>query len=510
MAEGTLSFAAYRDKVRGCWDGKNIGGTLGAPFECLRGVFDIDGYTQELGGEPLPNDDLDLQLVWLHAAEAYGSRVNAQILGEYWHWFVTPHWAEYGTGRNNMRAGLLPPLSGHFHNRFKDSCGAFILSEIWACLAPGHPDIAARYAFEDASVNHADEGLYAEVFCAAVESAAFVVADTDTLIDIGLSYIPQDCGVARGVRSVRQSFADGKSWKEARKQLLIEVPGSFGAMGTPREAMEPDIPVGETGYDAPSNIGIIIIGWLYGRGDFGRSLCIAAGCGEDADCTAGTLGAILGIIQGGEALPARWLEPLGGKIKTKCINIADVGLKIPATVEELSERILRLTPQFLGSGLCDVLAGPGYTVKVLPEADMPCREYGKNAFFRTSFFKEVLDRSPYIVREEFILFDALLDYGGEPFIRAGEGRRIRIILENRFQMQQWIQVKWHLPAGWSVSPSPELSGPLESYYCNLGRLEWEFVLTAETLTRDRADLVVELTSVGHHSKGFLPVILFAR
>jgi hypothetical protein len=22
----------YRDKVRGCWTGKNIGGTLGAPF----------------------------------------------------------------------------------------------------------------------------------------------------------------------------------------------------------------------------------------------------------------------------------------------------------------------------------------------------------------------------------------------------------------------------------------------------------------------------------------------
>ena len=28
----TLDFATYRDKVAGCWAGKNIGGVLGAPF----------------------------------------------------------------------------------------------------------------------------------------------------------------------------------------------------------------------------------------------------------------------------------------------------------------------------------------------------------------------------------------------------------------------------------------------------------------------------------------------
>ena len=28
-----LSQEEYRDKVLGCWMGKNIGGTLGAPFE---------------------------------------------------------------------------------------------------------------------------------------------------------------------------------------------------------------------------------------------------------------------------------------------------------------------------------------------------------------------------------------------------------------------------------------------------------------------------------------------
>ena len=61
-----LSFHEYLDKMRGCWNGKNIGGTLGTPFEGMRGLFDIQYYSQPLD-KPLPNDDLDLQLVWLNA-----------------------------------------------------------------------------------------------------------------------------------------------------------------------------------------------------------------------------------------------------------------------------------------------------------------------------------------------------------------------------------------------------------------------------------------------------------
>src|SRR5450756_952103 len=127
-----LTLERYRSKLLGCWLGKNIGGTLGAPFECKRGTFDVTFYTQDLGGEPLPNDDLDLQLVWLNAVEKYGRALNAKLLGEYWLTHVTPHWSEYGAGKNNLRAGLEPPLSGYVHNLNRDSCGAFIRSALLA------------------------------------------------------------------------------------------------------------------------------------------------------------------------------------------------------------------------------------------------------------------------------------------------------------------------------------------------------------------------------------------
>ena len=39
---------------------------------------------------------------------------------------------------------------------------------------------------------------------------------------------------------------------------------------------------------------------------------------------------------------------LGGKIKTKCVNVADVGLSVPQTVAELTERVAALLPAFAG------------------------------------------------------------------------------------------------------------------------------------------------------------------
>ena len=58
-----MNFKEYADKVRACWFGKNIGGTLGCPLEGRRDVFDLDFYVHDIRTGSLPNDDLDLQLV---------------------------------------------------------------------------------------------------------------------------------------------------------------------------------------------------------------------------------------------------------------------------------------------------------------------------------------------------------------------------------------------------------------------------------------------------------------
>ena len=262
-----LSFHEYLDKMRGCWNGKNIGGTLGTPFEGMRGLFDIQYYSQPLD-KPLPNDDLDLQLVWLNTVEKYGRNINRELLGEYWLSFIYPDCAEYGAGKNNLRAGLVPPLSGYVGNHYRNSNGSWILTEIWACLCPGHPELAVKYAYEDAIIDHSYEGVYAAVFLAAIESAAFIISDTNALIDIGLSYLPEDSAIHKAVACARACYQSGLTWQQARKKLLQEVPSSFSVLKTDPRDMEPDEPVGPIGFDAPGHMGIIVMAWLYGEGDF--------------------------------------------------------------------------------------------------------------------------------------------------------------------------------------------------------------------------------------------------
>ena len=502
-----LSFDDYRNKVLGCWMGKSIGGTLGAPFEGKRGISDIAFYTQDLNGDPLPNDDLDLQLVWLHAIEKYGKFVNASILGEFWQSYVIANWGEYGAGKNNMRMGIVPPLSGYVNNIYRDSCGAFILSEIWACVAPGHPEKAVRYAFEDAIVDHSHEGVYAEIFCAAVESAAFAESDMLKLIEIGLSYIPGDCGVARGVKNVLDSYNSGLTWQEARINLLRTVPGSFGALGTLPEDMDKDVPVGSIGWDAPSNIGIIIIGWCYGEGDFGRSLCIAANCGEDADCTAGTLGSILGIITGIDGIPEKWIRPVGRNIKTMCLNLTDWEFFAPKTIDELTDRVLRVTPIFLGSGICDFMnTSNGYSINMLESNALYESPKRINAW-HSSGFNDLLKLSPFCVKNDFVIFNTVFDYGEEPYIKDSIAKRFKLRIENNIKTQQWINIKWHIPEGFSVLPGINTSFSLEQYHCNKGWVDLEFIVTGTSLLQDRYDLLIEISSIGRHTIGVIPVVL---
>ncbi|MBR6603178.1 MAG: ADP-ribosylglycohydrolase family protein, partial [Clostridia bacterium] len=68
-----LSKDFLRDKIHACFIGKNIGGTIGTPFEGKIGPHDVRGFNSA-PGEPLPNDDLDLQLIWLCAIEQNGAR----------------------------------------------------------------------------------------------------------------------------------------------------------------------------------------------------------------------------------------------------------------------------------------------------------------------------------------------------------------------------------------------------------------------------------------------------
>lgn len=323
-----LNRKEYLNRVHACWLGKNIGGTIGTPYENTKEFLDVKGFNSPKG-EPLANDDLDLQLIWLQAVEDRGIRnVTPSVLAEYWINYIPPHWNEYGIGKANLKLGILPPYSGEYNNeKWKHSNGAWIRTEIWACLFPGFPSLAVRYAYRDACVDHGlGEGTYAAMFVAALESQAFVEGDLKKLIDTALSFIPENSRVSKSVKFAEELFEKGASLREARDEIIKQ---------------NEDL----GWFQAPSNVAFTMLGLLYGKCDFKASILNAVNCADDTDCTGATAGAILGIMGGREKIDDDWAEYIGDSISSFAVDLSNLFLAKSCT--ELSRRVYELTPSAL-------------------------------------------------------------------------------------------------------------------------------------------------------------------
>jgi len=324
MPEIKIKEKDYCDKVYACWLGKCIGGTLGRPLEGKRGPHRFTFY-RPIPNRAAENDELDIQLVWLHALRERGIDLTSSDLASEWLEHVIYWFDEYRFARSNFIRGLRPPISGWFNNWFKDGMGAPIRSEIWAMISPGSPETAVSYAYRDAIIGHSDEGVYGEVFLAAVQSAAFIMSDAEKLLEIGLSAIPPDCRVSQAVRDVIEWRGKKVSGEEARR-MLLEKHGS------------------DNFSDTPQNLGIITLARPPGGGDFEKGILGAVNCGLDTGCNAGSLGSTLGIIHGRDGIPPRWKAPIKGKITP---GRGIVGFEPPTEIEVLTEQTLQLAKAVL-------------------------------------------------------------------------------------------------------------------------------------------------------------------
>lgn len=101
--------ADYRKKVLACWQGKNIGGTLGAPFEGFPFVNHLTYYDPVPTGA-LPNDDLELQAMYVAALDRMEKpEIHREILADIWLKHMNFHCDEYAVAMHNLALGIRPP-----------------------------------------------------------------------------------------------------------------------------------------------------------------------------------------------------------------------------------------------------------------------------------------------------------------------------------------------------------------------------------------------------------------
>lgn len=323
IAKATCSEAAPSpslfSRIHGCWLGKSIGGTLGLPAEGKMQRLNFSFYDPIPTSAP-PNDDLELQLVWLHLVENSGPALSQTDFANAWIAHIHYMWDEYGRTRWNLRRGVPVENVGTFENPFHAGMGSPIRSEFWACLFPGDLDSAAHYAALDASLDHGLEGIAGEVFFATMQSAVAGGSEIGDAIKSALKYLPLDCETGRAILMILESSNEGLAEWDCWKKLVAQ----YG---------------NENFTYAPLNVALTIWALWYGGGNFERSILLAANGGYDTDCTAATVGATIGFILGKDGIPNRWIEPIGEDV---AVGPGIIGILAPKTLTELSDRTMAL------------------------------------------------------------------------------------------------------------------------------------------------------------------------
>ncbi len=308
---------------------------LGLEARCTAGepeaFFSLEYLADRPGTGFMADDDTSWTMIGLLSLEKYGPDLSAKQIAKSWMEFSGQGSADSLLAEllvlHRLRSGIEPPESGN--HPIGEAIGGQMRGEIWGLVAPGRPDLAAEYARRDAMVSHRDNGIYGEQFIAAMMAAAFYEKSVPKLIQIGLAHVPAGSKYAEVIRLAVDLHAKYPDFHDALKVLKSRY-----------EAL--------SYVDVFVDSGIVTLALLYGDGDFEKSILIAAACGNDTDCNAANVGALIGCINGAKALPAKWIDPIGDDFR--CGVKGHEQWKI----SELAERICKAgdaVGRFQGGGM---------------------------------------------------------------------------------------------------------------------------------------------------------------
>jgi ADP-ribosylglycohydrolase len=308
-----ISRAELLDKIKGGWAGQVIGCTFGGPTEFRFPGAMIPDYQPipwdaslvETRFERSPGlyDDVYMDLTFVDVMAREGIDAPAASHAKAFAGAGYPLWHANQAARYNILNGLMPPDSGHWLNTpHADDIDFQIEADFAGLMSPGMVNAAAEIADRVGHIMNYGDGWYGGVYVAALYSLAFVSSDVERVVTEALKVLPAESGFARCVRDVIAAYrADPSDWKKA----WLAVEGKWAEdVGCPDFVFRPG------NIDARVNGAYIVIGLLYGRGDFGRTLEIAARCGQDSDCNPASAGGVLGTMLGYSGIPPVWRDPV--------------------------------------------------------------------------------------------------------------------------------------------------------------------------------------------------------
>ncbi len=343
--------ALYK-RIYGAWLGRCIGCLLGKPVEGWPRK-EIENYLKATDSYPLQDyflyapdkinnneytfhssakeatrgnisymardDDLDYTILNLKLVEENGLNFSTEDVGEEW-LLNLPYQMVYTAERqaySNLVRGLKSPAAAIYRNPFREWIGAQIRADLFGYIVPANPELAASLAYRDACLSHIKNGIYGEMFIAAAISAALASNDLEEVIDAGLSQVPENSRLAEVVKNVTSWSKELNNWQEVWEKTNKRY-GKYHWVHT--------LP----------NLAFVLIGLIWGKLDFKKTVSIAVMCGYDTDCNGATAGSILGALQGIKGIPEEMSKLLNNRVKSIVPGYSDM------RISDLAKRTFEL------------------------------------------------------------------------------------------------------------------------------------------------------------------------
>jgi ADP-ribosylglycohydrolase len=297
----------FYDRTLAAWRGRLSGGALGTALEGYTTARLTEKFGQIWDYVRPPNtynDDVTYEIAFLAAREQNGALISSADIAEQWLALVPSGWSAEQIALENLRKGIYPPQSGLYKNPYCEWIGAQMRGAICGQVAPGNPHEAARLAWMDGVISHANNGVLGEVFNAVLTAMAFTETDIHRCLDAAIDLIPADSEYASVIRFAREEAENGdfiSAWSACEQRF--EKYNWIHAY--PNAAAE-------------------VISLYFGGGDFDETMHYTAMCGQDVDCNAAQLGAVLGAMKGSAAIKQKWHGPLGDTVLTYLRNMKEV------------------------------------------------------------------------------------------------------------------------------------------------------------------------------------------
>ena len=319
------------DKIKGAWAAQTIGVTYGSPVEfkfnsaMVPDSVEInwyDGYLKDTYDKsPGYYDDIYMDLTFIEVFENEGLDAPAESFAKAYAYQDYSLWFANQQSRYNVQNGVMPPASGHWlNNPCADDIDFQIEADFAGIMTPGMINSGVEVCDKIGHIMNYGDGWYGGVYVSAMYSLAFINDDIEYIVEEALKVIPPESSFHKIIDDViqwhKQSPDDWKAtWQKIHDKWSDKDSSPIGVF-------EP------FNIDAKINAAWVVMGLLYGQGDFGKTFEIATRSGDDADCNPATAGGILGAIKGYDGIPSYWkqglsdVEPIDFKYAT--ISLDDV------------------------------------------------------------------------------------------------------------------------------------------------------------------------------------------